>query len=182
MNDTTPKIKCQGRNGVDPGLIFGLQSKLFLEPSPAATDGGIAHHDEVETVTVYSGGTLKTHTHDHGDFGECSSCSSHRSEEQEKKKGLERRRLVTALEALPKENIWRVKGFLRLLDDDATTPSIYILNWAFGRHDLSVVRVETAGDFLKENEDIRLTVMGERGEVKRAASKFAEFIGGTVHR
>jgi len=185
LNDATPKIKCQGRNGVDPGLIFGLQSKLFLEPSSAVTDEDMAHHDEVETVTVYSGGTFEGHKHEHDEgSGECSHCNSHELKDlaQGKKKGLERRTLVTALEALPKKSIWRVKGFLRLCDDDTSLPSIYILNWAFSRHDLYAIRVETAGDFLKDGEEIRLTMMGERGEVKRAASKFAESIGGTVHR
>jgi len=185
LNDTTPKIKCQGRNGVDPGLIFGLQSKLFLEPSSAVADGDTPHHDEVETVTVYSGGTLEGHKHKHNESsGECSHCNSQESKDVAQGRGnfLERRTLVTALGALPKESIWRVKGFLRLCDDDTNTASIYILNWAFGRHDLYAVRDETAGDYLKDDEEIRLTVMGERGEVKRAATKFAVSIGGTVHR
>jgi hypothetical protein len=50
LNDETPKIKCEGKNGVDSNLIFGIESKLFLHPGELG-----ATHDEVETVTVVKG-------------------------------------------------------------------------------------------------------------------------------
>lgn len=52
----------------------------------------------------------------------------------------------------------------------------YVLNWAFGRHELT--RMESL-DNSKELEGvaIRLTVMGERGEVTRRARKLAEALG-----
>ncbi|OBZ72678.1 hypothetical protein A0H81_07498 [Grifola frondosa] len=49
LNDSTPKIRCNGRSGVDPNLILGLDSKLFSR-SESFNDH---HHNEVETVTVY---------------------------------------------------------------------------------------------------------------------------------
>ena len=52
LNDLTPKIKCQGRNGVDPNLIFGLQSKLFLLSEKKESE---VEHDEVETLTILRG-------------------------------------------------------------------------------------------------------------------------------
>ena len=40
--------------------------------------------------------------------------------------------LAAALGALPKESVYRVKGFVRLADG----PRLRILNWAFGRSEL----------------------------------------------
>ncbi|KAJ3569703.1 hypothetical protein NP233_g4872 [Leucocoprinus birnbaumii] len=143
LNDSTPKIKCQGRNGVDPNLIFGLQSKLFLDPS-SIDEKDKAHHDEVETATLYSGGSLEKHSHNHEEH-ECSNCINHSSNNHSQvHKGLEREVLARALQSLSKENTWRVKGFLRLTDNDSTTSSVYILNWAFGRYELSAVKPESA--------------------------------------
>ena len=51
LNDATPKIKCQCRNGVDPNLIFGLQSQLFLSEKKELE----VEHDEVETVMIIGG-------------------------------------------------------------------------------------------------------------------------------
>ncbi|KAF9446744.1 cobW-domain-containing protein [Macrolepiota fuliginosa MF-IS2] len=179
LNDATPKIKCQGRNGVDPGLIFGLQSKLFLDHSSELNNSDEAHHDEVETVTLFSGGTLDKHSHDHGSGG-CIDCKHHDSADvSPPRKGLERDTLTKALQALSKENTWRVKGFIRLIDD-SNAASVHILNWAFGRYDLSAVRSGTRNEYLKDEEIIRLTVMGERGYVRRAARKLAENIGASV--
>ncbi len=53
LNDSTPKIKCDGKAGVDPNLIFGLDSKLFqLEDSGSKMFEDGAHNDEVETLTI----------------------------------------------------------------------------------------------------------------------------------
>ncbi|KAF5359580.1 hypothetical protein D9756_003166 [Leucocoprinus leucothites] len=177
LNDTTPKIKCQGRNGVDPKLIFGLQSKLFLEPS-SLDEEDTAHHDEVETATLFSGGTLEKHPHNHDECSACKNNSSH--SHSHASQGLEREALTKALQSLSKENTWRVKGFLRLSDNNSATPSVYVLNWAFGRYELSAVKSESASDYLKDDELIRLTVMGERGEVKGVARRLADTIGANV--
>lgn len=53
------------------------------------------------------------------------------------------------------------------------------MNWAFGRSDL------TAAPSLDEEEELegmrlRLTIMGERGEVAARARKFAESISANV--
>ena len=54
LNDITPKIKCQGREGVDPSVIMGIDSTLFqLGSFPGHTD--VPHHDEVQAVTIYKG-------------------------------------------------------------------------------------------------------------------------------
>ena len=38
LNDLTPRVRAEGRNGVDPALIFGLDSKLFLEKDASLTE------------------------------------------------------------------------------------------------------------------------------------------------
>jgi hypothetical protein len=48
-----------------------------------------------------------------------------------------------------------------------------ILNWAFGRFDLVQYQPTLEGE-------IRLTVMGERGEVKKWARKLADSLSATV--
>ncbi|CEL55864.1 COBW domain-containing protein C15D4,05 OS=Schizosaccharomyces pombe (strain 972 / ATCC 24843) GN=SPBC15D4.05 PE=3 SV=1 [Rhizoctonia solani AG-1 IB] len=61
LNDLTPKLRCQGKSGVPYNLLFGLDSKQFLD-LPTHSDEN--HHDEVETATVCRGVHLP-HTHTH---------------------------------------------------------------------------------------------------------------------
>lgn len=60
LNDLTPKVKCKGREGVDPNLIFGLDTKLFSDPT-FVIDG--SHNDEVETITIWRGQEPPGHVH-----------------------------------------------------------------------------------------------------------------------
>ena len=87
LNDLTPKIKCQGRNGVDPNLLFGLQSKLFLLSESGKKESEV-EHDEVETVTILRGNS----------------------------DGIEQETLIEALQSLTRESVWRAKGFIKLKD------------------------------------------------------------------
>jgi hypothetical protein len=87
LNDVTPKIKCQGRNGVDPNLIFGLQSKLFLLTDSEKKESEV-EHDEVETVTIL----------------------------RDDNDGIEQETLIEALHSLSRECVWRAKGFIKLRD------------------------------------------------------------------
>lgn len=172
LNDLTPKIKCEGRNGVDPALIFGLDSKLYLEDTQLQAD--TSHHDEVETVTVYAGPGLP-HAHDH-DHTHSHTCDAHEAATQPEGPAptlplVDTSVLSAALEKLSKESVWRVKGFLR------TDAGVRILNWAFGRYELTET---TAPDVLSDHETVKLTVMGERGEVKRQARKLAEALKATI--
>ncbi|EMD33426.1 hypothetical protein CERSUDRAFT_126165 [Gelatoporia subvermispora B] len=175
LNDTTPKIRCRGRAGVDPNLIFGLDSKLFRtkEDAPA----GSTHHDEVETATIYRGssGLKHAHTHAHAHPEGCMCDHTAGGETQIRDAAVEgeevtvdRGTLERALQGLSKETVWRVKGFVRLDD------GVHILNWAFGRSELHALPDSDISDVVK------LTVMGERGEVKRAARKLAEAIQAAV--
>lgn len=55
---------------------------------------------------------------------------------------------------------------------------IQILNWAFGRHEL--VAFDSSADVLSGG-DVLLTMMGERGEIRRFAKKFAAVLNAEVH-
>ncbi|EUC57575.1 CobW/HypB/UreG domain protein [Rhizoctonia solani AG-3 Rhs1AP] len=160
LNDLTPKLRCQGKSGVPHNLLFGLDSKQFLHLPPALQGTDENHHDEIETATVCKG-THLAHTHSHDD---------HSAEpEDQPPSPLTRDRLSEALEKLPTESIYRVKGFVRFGDQD-----IEVLNWAFGRFEL--VSCATARYNLGPNE-LLLTVMGARGETKRYARKLGQTLG-----
>ncbi|KAI0749895.1 cobW-domain-containing protein [Daedaleopsis nitida] len=170
LNDTTPKVKCQGREGVDPSIVMGLDSKLFQLGNPEVPDA--PHHEEVQTVTVFRGQAPVAHVDcGHADHSHCdhSHPPAHTSRATEgDPTHVPRATLVEALSKLSKEYVWRVKGFVKL--DDGFH---WILNWSFGRHELTLLNDR----HLEELTSVRLSVMGERGEVKRAARKFAEMIG-----
>lgn len=158
LNDATPKIRCDGRDGVDPNLLFGIDSKLFTN-GPAdmvAKD----HHDEVQTITVLRKASEPL---PHGEVHNLEDCprSGDLQKVDSSLDGMEESLLRSALERLFKEVVWRVKGFVRLRG------RLYILNWAFGRYDLTEVHPPDMSD-----DNVRLTVMGERGEVKKAVREF----------
>ncbi len=77
--------------------------------------------------------------------------------------------LTDALNGLSREVVWRVKGFVKL------EAGHHILNWAFGRHELTPL-----DNVPKDTGSVKLTVMGERGEVMRSARKFSEKIGANI--
>ncbi|KAF9007649.1 hypothetical protein BDQ17DRAFT_1389085 [Cyathus striatus] len=174
LNDQTPKVRCQKRHGIDPNLIFGLESKLFAEGSEGEFSAW-AHHDEVETMSIYRG--AKRHDHKHHREGEECDCHGRGETETENTAITEedgivgKDVLISALGTLSKEVVWRVKGFVRLEGN-----RWYILNWAFGRFEIT--EWQDRGEELVGS--LKLTVMGERGEVKRAGRRFAELVGGRV--
>ncbi|CUA70877.1 hypothetical protein RSOLAG22IIIB_04361 [Rhizoctonia solani] len=166
LNDLTPKLRCQGKSGVPPNLLFGLDSKQFLHlPAPQGTDEN--HHDEVETVTLCIGSHLvHAHSHSHSDSHE-----DHSTEPLDHPP-LTRDRLSEALDKLPKDSIYRVKGFVRFGDQDP----IEVLNWAFGRFELVPCATTTTRYQLNAHE-LLLTVMGARGDTKRYARKLGQTLG-----
>ncbi|EIW57787.1 cobW-domain-containing protein [Trametes versicolor FP-101664 SS1] len=167
LNDTTPKIKCQGRAGVDPAFILGLDTTLFQLEARGDFPGDDTHHDEVETVTLLKGYTPTHAVHTHGTEGDANTLTHDAPGDATDDTPIAEQQLVDALSSLSKETVWRVKGFVRL------ERGLHILNWAFGRHELTPFD----DDADKHRGSIKLTVMGERGEVKRAARKLAEKIG-----
>ncbi|KAG6844287.1 hypothetical protein H0H87_008156 [Tephrocybe sp. NHM501043] len=180
LNDLTPKIRCNGRNGVDPTLIFGLETRLFLDKADYLHIDAIpSHNNEVETITLYRGPSKRhprlNHAHNHDHTGDCqhSNCAALASEQQRSPTingSVSRADLTSALGVLSKESVWRVKGFVRLEGE-----GVHILNWAFGRFDLTPLVKQDV-----DAESIRLTVMGERGEVKRAIRKLSASLDAEV--
>jgi G3E family GTPase len=172
LNDETPRLRCSGRNGIAPSLIFGLDSKLYLDPS--ATLKYPDHNDEVETVTVTRGFPIQ-HTSNHDAHAHThlppTDTSTHISEETVP---LSRDILLKALSLLPKESVWRVKGFVRFANDN----EVLILNWAFGRSDFS--HLMDADRALSDEGQIQLTVMGARGEMRPFVRQFAKVVGGEM--
>lgn len=168
LNDLTPKIKCDGREGVDPELIFGLDSKLFqLEErerheSHPHSHSHESHTDEVQTLSILR----------------------RRSplEDLPTKEQIEN----DILKTLSKETVYRLKGFALLAPLASTPPSpsltpkpsLEILNWAFGRWDWTSYQPKDS-----EGEDfaLKLTIMGERGpQLRNAAKRVAKALGAEV--
>jgi len=171
LNDLTPKINCKGRSGVDPNLIFGVDSKLFLDAGSQG-NSNMTHTDEVETLTIY-GGSSKDLPHAHHEHHSTAENSENGQDGEATGNGTDDDNIIDvddltkALDGLSKESVWRVKGFVRL------NQGVHILNWAFGRFDLTKVEGEMTGS-------VRFTVMGERGEVRRASRKFAAAVHADV--
>lgn len=169
LNDETPKVRTNGRTGVAPGLVFNLDSKLAsaaLSDTDLSGDGG-AHNDEIATCTVWRGAP-PPHTHDDAS---CLKCTAHEHEHKTTTKPLTKAVLEGALAPLPKDSVYRVKGFLRLADD-----GVQILNWAFSRFDLTLASVGV----LPDDSDVKLTVMGHPGEVKRYAARLADALDAQI--
>ncbi|TDL25487.1 cobW-domain-containing protein [Rickenella mellea] len=176
LNDTTPKLRCNGRNGVDPALIFGLDSTLFRNTSQVMSPfQDASHNNEVETVTVWKGTgdncgkTPPTHcSHDCGDSHDHASPTVNGNPNTP----LTKEALDSSLTMLSKDIVWRVKGFIRL----ASPAGVYILNWAFGRYELT----ESPESIIQDEIDVQFTFMGERGEIRRPAGKFATSLGAQI--
>jgi len=133
----------------------------------------VSDHDrEVQTFTVLKGteGPVHRHCGPEGCGEEGHSHSEAQLNGAHDTRGLDRSLLLDALGSLSKESVWRVKGFVRLLPEN----QVYILNWAFGRYELHCCDIQNASEVLQ------LTVMGQRGEMKRLVHKFAEKLGGNV--
>lgn len=177
LNDETPKIRTDGRAGVSPDLVFNLDSKLAsstLNDAELSGDDG-AHNDEVGTCTVWRGAP-PPHAHAHDDAS-CQKCAPRTHvHDEEALEPVTQTALEAALAPLPKDSIYRVKGFIRLDDDDR----VYILNWAFGRFDLTPLTPNANTSVLPNEGQVRLTVMGHPGEVKRYGAGFARALGSQV--
>lgn len=133
LNTDTPKVKCD-KDGVSPDLVFGLDTPLFkvgYNQSKSLEDNVFDpkhQKNEVDLIQIIQ------------------SVNEHK---------LSREALESFLKTMPKDDIYRIKGFVRLDDGQ-----LYILNHAFGRWTLTLVENE---DTLENTKDvqIRITVMGQ---------------------
>ncbi|CAO3655535.1 unnamed protein product [Mucor hiemalis] len=133
LNTDTPKVKCD-KNGVSPDLVFGLDTPLFkvgYNKNKTLEDNVFdPHHQENEVDLIQIIQSVN-----------------------DNKLSLEK--LETFLKSMPKDDIYRIKGFVRL--DDG---KLSIINHAFGRWTLTPVENEETLDNTKDVQ-IRITVMGQ---------------------
>ncbi|RXK39157.1 cytoplasmic protein [Tremella mesenterica] len=190
LNEDTPRIKVSPENPVDPTLVFGIDTRLFSRTGDESIDWEIIkgksgwHGDEVEVRTVWKGGkrpeAAHDHAHSHAEGEACHCTVEHGTEDNTSHtKGdvipVDREVLEQQLAKLNFE-IYRVKGLVRWATPNSERGSIHILNWAFGRSEFTPFPdLDLKPDL--EGVIIRLTIMGERGEVTRRARRFAEGLG-----
>ncbi|KAG8908349.1 hypothetical protein FRB99_007276 [Tulasnella sp. 403] len=185
LNEHTPKIHSDSKQGVPPSLIFGLDSKLWTDAADhKPPDDG--HHAEVETATIQRGTSNLLRQREPCDDPNCN--HTHATSPADGTQTLNAAGtkltedvLVVALRRLPKDCVYRVKGFVRL------SGAMFILNWAFGRWDLVECLGEkhldeVAGQKPSAPEvEVLLTMMGEPGEIKRTwAPRLAEGLNASV--
>jgi G3E family GTPase len=132
LNEDTPTIKTfeKPNIAVDPDLIFGLDTRLFTElHEKVMIDGFVdGHHaNEVDLVNLQS---------------------------IQKDFVIERGTLGAALGQCPKEDVYRLKGFVCIEGD-----GLSILNFAFGRWDITPLKRELRD----EERGLHLTAMVVRG-------------------
>jgi G3E family GTPase len=146
LNEDTPIIKTFERENiaVDPDLVFGLDTRLFQELGKEKymidgyvdDDDGHHHSREVDLIQLESGGD----------------------------KNITREKLEDLLQSCGKEEVYRIKGFVKLEEE-----GICILNFAFGRWEITpLTRTIQDGE-----RGLRLTVMLARGEGRQWKKEFS---------
>ncbi|RUS18915.1 hypothetical protein BC937DRAFT_88166, partial [Endogone sp. FLAS-F59071] len=150
LNTDTPKVRCDPHGSISPDLIFGLDTRLF------ETQYDRTHIiDELLTPGTHENEILK------GDGGK------HQENEVDliqvtRRVGqgevLQRNGFEAFLKTLPKEDVYRLKGFVRLHDD--SDEGLYIINHAFGRYTFTRVKNEKTLDHTKDIL-VKVTVMGQ---------------------
>ncbi|KAJ3016357.1 hypothetical protein HKX48_004076 [Thoreauomyces humboldtii] len=179
LNTDTAKFKCDKDTGCAPDLVFGLDSKLF-ELEDRSRDEGLwkglidpDHMDKEVTTRTIRGSKPGVSTttaiatavacdedckHDH----------DHTSVPSRIAKPVALSVLKTLLEPIPSDTVYRVKGFVLLLPEDssdAEAAELHIVNWAFGRMEVTKVKRKDAPDGDEGSRDfgVLLTVMGQWG-------------------
>lgn len=151
----------------------------FLEDGSSANGTGHAdaENGEVQTVNIWRGGKQPGHEHTHDHQNEHSHAKNEASQAVSTNvHPLTKEYLDELLTKLPSEDVWRVKGFLKVADstEAESSTSYFILNWAFGRYELHPASERMSEQLKERGVDIRLTVMGARGEAKRRARMLAQ--------
>ena len=144
LNEETPIIKTFEKEdvAVDPDLVFGLDTRLFTElEKKILIDGVVSGHQSSEVDILHIQSIKK-------DFV------------------LGRKILEETLRECPKDEIYRLKGFV-----DLEGEGLSILNFAFGRWDITLLR----DDFTEHR--LRLTGMLARGRGDVWRDKFLDIFG-----
>ncbi|KAI9281916.1 CobW/HypB/UreG, nucleotide-binding domain-containing protein [Sporodiniella umbellata] len=133
LNTDTPKVKCN-KEGVSPDLVFGLDTELFKV--------GYSKKNTLETLVFDP-----LHQKNEVDLIQIT--------QNQVSTGLTMGALETFLKSMPKDDIYRVKGFVRLNDG-----ALVIVNHAFGRFSVTSVENEETLENTKDVQ-IKVTVMGQ---------------------
>jgi G3E family GTPase len=143
LNEDTPVIKAYEREdvAVDPDLVFGLDTRLFeeLKEEKYMIDGIVDDHHAREIDLIHL--------------------------ESAADESIERATLEEILQACPKEEIYRIKGFVKIGGQ-----GLCILNFAFGRWEITSL----TRNISKDERGLRLTVMLGRGEGRQWQKEFAK--------
>lgn len=142
LNDDTPVIKTYERKdmAVDPDLVFGLDTRLFDElKDKYLIDGYVDGHysREVDLIQL----------------------------ESAREESITRDRLSDILETCSKDEVYRIKGFVKVEGE-----GMCILNFAFGRWEITPLTRSTS----EEERGLRLTAMLARGEGRQWQKEFAK--------
>ncbi|KAI7829158.1 CobW/HypB/UreG, nucleotide-binding domain-containing protein [Kickxella alabastrina] len=173
LNTDTPKIKAHKDVGIDPAVVFGLDTTLFrLSERPvSAAKGESGETDSSSSVHLPLGG----HDH-HAQEVDLVEVRRSRSDDGAQHADIiDTESFVAFLKSLPADDVYRVKGIVRLSNAVADESSadvcdaghataavsgegiLYIVNHAFGRYTFTRLTLDT--DRLR-NTLVRVTVMG----------------------
>ncbi|KAJ2788733.1 hypothetical protein H4R20_007315, partial [Coemansia guatemalensis] len=160
LNTDTPRLKAIAGYGVDPEVVFGLDTALFAISQSAALDATKGHGDDPAP-------NQPDHHNLEVDLIEIS-----RKWPGDASQLICPNTFVAFLKSLPCEDVYRVKGIVRLAghapdeaDTSATLSSsscvagglLYIINHAFGRYTFTPLTLTTQ---IHDNMLARITIMG----------------------
>ncbi|KAJ2822875.1 hypothetical protein GGI24_003820 [Coemansia furcata] len=157
LNTDTPKIKVGPDGGVDPEMIFGLDTTLFALSERPSVVG------DLSSMVGGAERNLGHHAHEVDMIEIRRNQATNPTEE-----GICSTEFIDFLMSLPAEDVYRVKGIVRLVGSvtdrvtssaNATTDdsALYIVNHAFGRYTLTCLTASAhqAPDLL-----VRVTILG----------------------
>jgi G3E family GTPase len=139
LNTDTAKIKCEGKNGVKPELVFGLDSKWHTLTESQEDRLNDHHAREIDIIELYVDVT-----------------NLEPSQQQALTQHLSRDKVTQFCTQLPKEDVYRVKGIVQLREDNAMELEAVLVNCAFGRCDLVNMTHQPANRM----ELVKLVIMG----------------------
>ncbi|KAJ1651778.1 hypothetical protein IWQ61_007741 [Dispira simplex] len=154
LNTDTVKVKCGSDKDapISADLIFGLDTQLFQLEHQCEHSCQCANHSEHQPNT--------NHHLEEVDRIEISKTL----DQPGSSAGYDISKLDQFLMAMPKEDIYRIKGIVRLDPRTSEQPSdhsnLFIINFAFGRYSLAPVG-NTQTDENHQNTVLRVTVMGQ---------------------
>ncbi|KAJ3200196.1 hypothetical protein HDU82_009114 [Entophlyctis luteolus] len=161
LNEDTPKLKCNGTRGVSLDLLFGIDTKLFqLESAISEKNEQDLHHqeNEVDLVRIMFPPPVAGHDHRCTDENVCKHDQGVDGVDLEFPCLFTVQSLESFLKTLPVDVFYRIKGLVRVQSTDDDTASLWILNWAVGRHTLT--QISSNGNDDTKREVYRVTVMG----------------------